>query len=67
MLDEVPLESRFAYRENLEYELVAPLDAEERAEYDREHWGLQPAHVREALRTEAAISEWEEAEAVSYG
>lgn len=61
MLDEVPLEQRFAYREKLEYELVAPLDEVEREEYDQEHWGLQPAHMRDAMQSEATLAEWEEA------
>lgn len=65
MLDEVPVEQRGSYRETLAHELAAPLEPEAREEYDREHWGLQPQHVRESMRSEDLLSEWERAEGVS--
>lgn len=62
MLDEAPLEQRGSHRENMEHELMAPLEPERREEYDREHWGLRPSQVREAMQGEAMLAEWEEAE-----
>lgn len=59
MLDEVPVEARQAYRESLEHELPAPLTPAEREEYEEQEWGLRPAQVREAERSEEMLAQWE--------
>jgi hypothetical protein len=45
---------RLKHREALDHELQAPLDPDERKDYEREHWGLS----REAIEASEMADEY---------